>query len=74
MRVHRHYHYMGETQLTILYEFDTEAEMNESGLLNDPRRTTCFESGGKYYVGGHFEMKKVFICSRYRADEKPTTG
>ena len=73
MRVHRRYHYMGETQLTILYEFDTEAEMNESGLMNDPRRTTCFESGGKYYVGGHFEMKKVFICSRYRADEKHTT-
>ena len=41
--------------ITILYEFDTEEEMNASGLLDDPRRTTCFMSAGAYYVGGHFE-------------------
>ncbi len=35
--------------------------MNESGLLNDPRRTTCFKSGEKYYVGGHFEAMKKEI-------------
>jgi hypothetical protein len=71
VREHERYYFKDEKQLTILYEFDTEEEMNESGLLNDPRRTACFESGGKYYVGGHFkEMKKVYICSRYRADDK----
>lgn len=73
MKEHKRYYYNGEKQVTILYGFDTEAEMNESGLLNDPRRTTCFQSGGKYYVGGHFEeMKKVYICSRYRADDRHT--
>lgn len=73
MKEHKRYYYKDEKRLTILYEFDTEAEMNESGFLNDPRRTTCFESGGKYYVGGHFEeMKKVYICSRYRADDRHT--
>lgn len=72
MREHKRYYYGNETRLTVLYEFDTEQEMNESGLLNDPNRTTCFASGGKYYVGGHFAagMKKVYICSRYRADDK----
>lgn len=73
MRKYKQYYCNGEKQLTILYEFDTEEEMNESGLLNNPRRTTCFESGGKYYIGGHFEeMKKVYICSRYRADGRHT--
>ena len=73
MKEYDRYYYNGEKRPTILYEFDNEAEMNESGLLTDPRRTTCFESGGKYYVGGHFEgMKKVYICSRYRADDRHT--
>lgn len=72
MKEYTRYHYKDEKQVTVLYEFDTEAEMNKSGLLNDPRRTTCFQSGGKYYVGGHFEMKKVYICSRYRADDRHT--
>lgn len=31
MKEHKRYYYKGEKQLTILYEFDTEAEMNESG-------------------------------------------
>lgn len=36
----------------------TERSTNsKSGLLLDPRRTTCFMSSGKYYVGGHFEKK-----------------
>ncbi len=62
MKEYRRYYYKAEKLLTILYEFDTELEMNESGLLTDPRRTTCFKSGEKYYVGGHFEtMKKVMI-------------
>lgn len=73
MKEYNRYYYKDEMQLTILYEFDSEAEMNGSGLLNDPHHTTCFVSNGKYYVGGHFEMKKVYICSRYRADEKHTT-
>ncbi len=78
MKEYKRYYCKGEKQLTILYEFDTEQEMNESGLLNDPRRTTCFESGGKYYVGGHFEetekekVYKVYICSPYRADAQHT--
>ncbi|GHU94377.1 hypothetical protein FACS1894208_05340 [Clostridia bacterium] len=64
MKVHSKYHFKGipgtydadpEGVMTVLFEFDDEAEMNASGLLNDPRRTTCFVSGGKYYVGGHFE-------------------
>ena len=39
---------------TVMFKFDTLKEMNASGLLDDPRRTTCFISGGKYFVGGHF--------------------
>lgn len=70
MREYKRYYYKDEKRLRILYEFDTAAEMNESGLSNDPRCMTCFESDGKYYVGGYFEMKKVYICSRYRADDK----
>lgn len=82
MKVHKKYHFKGipgtypadpDDLITVLHEFENEAEMTASGLLNDPRRTTCFMSNGKYYVGGHFEMKKVFICSRYRADDKHTT-
>ena len=44
-----------DAPVTILYEFDSQDEMFASDLLRDPRRTTCFVSGGKYYVGGHFE-------------------
>ena len=44
--------------MTVLYEFDNEAEMNAGGLLHDSRRTTCFMSSGKCYVGGHFETAK----------------
>lgn len=54
MREYRRYHFRDETEITILYEFDTKSEMNASGLLGDPRRTTCFVSSDKYYVGGHF--------------------
>ncbi len=57
MKIARKYYYRDEKELTILYEFDTESEMKESGLLDDPRRTTCFVSSGKYYVGGHFKDK-----------------
>jgi len=64
MKEHSRYHFKGvpgtypadpDGVITILYKFDTEDEMNASGLLNDPRRTTCFTSAGKYFVGGHFE-------------------
>lgn len=41
-------------QTIIVYEFDDEEEMKNSGLLFDNRRTTCFISSGKYYVGGIF--------------------
>ena len=63
MREHSRYHFKGipGTFLadppgveTVCYEFDTEAEMNESGLLNDKRRTSCFVSSGKFYIAGHF--------------------
>lgn len=57
MNEHSRYHFQNEAQLTVLYEFDTEDEMNASGLLKDPHRTTCFVSAGKYYVGGHFETE-----------------
>ncbi len=86
MTKHKQFHFKGvpgtydadpKGVQTTVYEFNTEEEMNASGLLNDPRRTTCFTSDGKYYIGGHFyppKMKKVYICSRYRADERYTTG
>lgn len=45
-----------ETVKTILYEFETEEEMNASGMLNNPNRQTCFMSDGKYYVGLHEEV------------------
>lgn len=60
MREYSRYHFQNEVQLTVLYEFDTEAEMDASGLLKDPRRTTCFVSAGKYYVGGHFETEAAY--------------
>ena len=59
MKEHSRYYYKNEEQITILYEFDSENEMNASGLLRDPRRTTCFISSGKYYVGGHFEAVEM---------------
>jgi uncharacterized protein YjaZ len=55
MKEYKRYFFQNETQVTILYEFDSEAKMKASGLLHDPRRTTCFMSSGKYYIGGHFE-------------------
>lgn len=55
MKEHSRYHFQGESALTVMYEFDTEDEMKASGFLDDPRRTTCFMSSGKYYVGGHFD-------------------
>ena len=56
MRKYDRYHFEADPPevTTVLYEFDTEDEMKESGLLLDNRRTTCFVSSGKYYVGGHF--------------------
>ena len=57
MKEHSRYYFKSETVLTVLFEFDTEKEMHESGLINNPRRTTCFMSAGKYYVGGHFEKE-----------------
>ena len=65
MKIHSEYPFKGipgtyppdpDGVITILYEFDTEAEMNASGLLCDSRRTTCFMSNSKYFVGGHFEQ------------------
>lgn len=61
MRVYSRYQARYEPQgapMTVLYEFDSEEEMKESGLLYNANRTTCFVSDGKYYVGGHFEREK----------------
>jgi hypothetical protein len=55
MKVYREYYYKNEPELTVLYEFDSEEEVNASGLLDDKRRTTCFMSDGQYFVGGHFK-------------------
>ena len=64
MKLHSKYHFKGipgtyppdpDGMLTLLYEFETEEDARASGLIDDPRRTTCFASGGKTYVGGHFE-------------------
>lgn len=55
MREYKRYFFRDETRLTVLFEFDSESEMYASGMLHDPRRTTCFMSSGKYYIGGHFE-------------------
>jgi len=55
MKEYKRYYARGEAEITILYEFETEREMYASGLIEDPRRTTCFMSSSKYYVGGHFE-------------------
>jgi hypothetical protein len=78
MKLHSRYQFKGDPEgvMTTSYEFDTQEEARASGLIDDPRRTTCYMSSGKCYVGGHFEplkLKKVFICSRYRADDKHTT-
>lgn len=59
VREYKRYYHTDEAEITILYEFDTEKQMIDSGLLNDKHRTTCFESSGKYYVGGHFEKRCV---------------
>ena len=45
------YYFRDETRKIALYEFDTEKEMKESGMLDDLKRQTCFMSAGKYYVG-----------------------
>jgi len=64
MTEHSRYHFKGipgtypadpEGMMTVLYEFGTKDEMKASGLLRDPRRTTCYVSSGKYYIGGHFD-------------------
>jgi hypothetical protein len=55
MKEYARYHFRDELEVTIVYEFDTEEEMKQSGLLDDERWTTCYMSSGKYYVGGHFE-------------------
>jgi len=58
MKIHKRYQAYYEpanSPITVTYEFDTEIEMKNSGLIDDPRRTTCYMSRGKYYVGGHFE-------------------
>jgi len=56
MKKVKEYYFRDETIKTILYEFDTEEEMNASRMLNDPKRQTCFISDGKYYVGLHEEV------------------
>lgn len=58
MNLYTRYHFRDEKEMTVLYEFDSEEEMTASKLLDDPRRTTCFISAGKYYIGGHFEEDK----------------
>ncbi|GHV06450.1 hypothetical protein FACS1894217_05150 [Clostridia bacterium] len=79
MRLYKTYHFEGiagtypaepPDVLTVLFEFDTEQEMNESGLLQDKRRTTCFASDGKYYVGGHFEtnLTRCDLCDCFDHD------
>jgi hypothetical protein len=55
MKEYARYHFRDELEVTIVYEFDAEEEMKQSGLLDDERWTTCYMSSGKYYVGGHFE-------------------
>ena len=66
MKIHNRYRFKGtpgvyppdpDDVTTVLYEFDTEAAARASGLIDDPRRTTCYMSGGKCYVGGHFEKE-----------------
>jgi hypothetical protein len=73
MKIHSEYHFEGikgtypadpPDVITVLYEFDTEEEMNTSGLLHDKRRTTCFMSAGKYYVGGHFKPTENAVTGR----------
>lgn len=57
MREHSRYQAKYEPEdapITVLYEFDTEEEVYASELLQNPCRTTCFASGGKFYIGGHF--------------------
>ena len=44
--------------ITAINKFDTYEEMKASGLIEDPRRTNCFMSGGMYFVGGHFREEK----------------
>ena len=69
MREHNRYHFKGIPGTypadppgveTVCYEFDTEAEMNESGLLHDKRRTSCCTSNGKFYVAGHFTETQTY--------------
>jgi hypothetical protein len=45
------YIFKPENRKVALYQFDTKEEMEKSGLLNNPKRHTCFVSDGKYYVG-----------------------
>jgi hypothetical protein len=59
MREYKRYYHKNEKSLTVLYEFESENEMNLSGFLQDPRRTTCFMSDEKYYVGGHFDEQEA---------------
>ena len=72
MRLHSNYHFKDDAPhvITTLYEFDTEEDMNASGLLNDKRRTTCFTSSGKWYVGGHFreDLTRCDICDAFDHD------
>ena len=64
MKQHSRYHFDGlpgvyeadpPGVMTTSYEFETEEELSASGLLDDPRRTSCYISDGKYYVAGHFD-------------------
>ena len=57
------YLFKDEEEFTTMCVFDTDEEMRASGLLYSPNRTTCFVSGGKYYVGGHFdrELKDLLL-------------
>ena len=53
MKKVKEYYFKNETIKTILYEFETKEEMDASGMLDDPKRQTCFMSDEKYYVGLH---------------------
>jgi hypothetical protein len=65
MKLHSRYRFQDDpaSVLTTCYEFDTQDEARASGLIDDPRRTTCFRSSGKCYVGGHFESAKRKIIA-----------
>lgn len=55
MKIVDEYYFKNETRKIALYEYETEKEMEESGLLESKNRQTCFMSDGKYYIGVYKE-------------------